>query len=298
MGVRHAASAASTTTRPVPLIHVEVEEQPSRSDLTSLKEAIDINGEMPHDEHHEERPEEPTEPRFPPPPPRPYPRHVIQLVDRLMELSQAEADQLCQLLTEKMTPRPAASVSSKGKGKDKFEPKPVASRVPFPHPAGMFLGVRAPLALGMRPLTLPGVGAAIAAKGNLEQMAAMQANMAANPEAYATSGAAPPPAQPVAAAADDTEAASAEVYPSSGGAASASAAEEKPVVGLKLHKLGDASKKIAVIKEVRALTTMGLKESKELVESVPKMLKRGMAREEAQTWKEKLEALGAEVTLE
>ena len=56
-------------------------------------------------------------------------------------------------------------------------------------------------------------------------------------------------------------------------------------------------KKIDVIKEVRAITELGLKEAKDLVESAPKPLKEGVKKEEAEEIKKKLEAVGAKVEL-
>jgi large subunit ribosomal protein L7/L12 len=67
------------------------------------------------------------------------------------------------------------------------------------------------------------------------------------------------------------------------------------VVNIELIASGD--KKIDVIKEVRAITELGLKEAKDLVESVPKTLKEGIKKEEAEEIKKKLEAVGAKVEL-
>tara|TARA_B100000949_G_C13938208_1_gene307664 strand:+ start:93 stop:482 length:390 start_codon:yes stop_codon:yes gene_type:complete len=67
------------------------------------------------------------------------------------------------------------------------------------------------------------------------------------------------------------------------------------VVNIELTAAGD--KKIDVIKEVRAITELGLKEAKDLVESAPKPLKEGVKKEEAEEIKKKLEAVGAKVEL-
>ena len=67
------------------------------------------------------------------------------------------------------------------------------------------------------------------------------------------------------------------------------------VVNIELIAAGD--KKIDVIKEVRAITELGLKEAKDLVESAPKLLKEGVKKEEAEEIKKKLEAVGAKVEL-
>merc|ERR1719453_381731 len=60
----------------------------------------------------------------------------------------------------------------------------------------------------------------------------------------------------------------------------------------------DASSKIKVIKEVRALSGLGLKEAKELVEGVPKVVKKEVSKADGEEMLEKLKAVGAEVTLE
>jgi len=73
------------------------------------------------------------------------------------------------------------------------------------------------------------------------------------------------------------------------------AAEEKSEFDVILTTAGD--KKIAVIKEVRAITGLGLKEAKELVDSAPKPVKEGIAKEEAEKIKAQLEEAGAQVEL-
>ena len=80
-----------------------------------------------------------------------------------------------------------------------------------------------------------------------------------------------------------------------GGAADAGAAVEKDEFDVILLSAGD--KKIQVIKEVRAITGLGLKEAKELVEAAPKPLKEGVAKDEAQKLKEKIEAVGGQVDI-
>ncbi len=78
-------------------------------------------------------------------------------------------------------------------------------------------------------------------------------------------------------------------------APAAAAAEEKTEFTVVLKSFG--AKKINVIKEVRALTGLGLKEAKELVEGAPKDLKEGVSKEESQKIKEALEKAGAEVEI-
>ncbi|GJQ10771.1 hypothetical protein GpartN1_g2562.t1 [Galdieria partita] len=73
--------------------------------------------------------------------------------------------------------------------------------------------------------------------------------------------------------------------------------EEKTEFALKLEAF-EAAKKIQIIKEVRALAGLGLKEAKELVEGVPKVIKTGVSKEEGEKMREKLKDLGATVVLE
>ena len=80
-----------------------------------------------------------------------------------------------------------------------------------------------------------------------------------------------------------------------GGEAAAEEDSGGGVVNIELTAAGD--KKIDVIKEVRAITELGLKEAKDLVESAPKPLKEGVKKEEAEEIKKKLEAVGAKVEL-
>ena len=80
-----------------------------------------------------------------------------------------------------------------------------------------------------------------------------------------------------------------------GGGAAAEAPEEKDEFDVILEAAGD--KKIQVIKEVRSLTSLGLKEAKDLVEGAPKPVKEGVAKAEAEELKKKLEAIGAKVEL-
>jgi large subunit ribosomal protein L7/L12 len=80
--------------------------------------------------------------------------------------------------------------------------------------------------------------------------------------------------------------------PAEGGAA---AAEEKTEFDVILTTFGD--KKIQVIKEVRAITGLGLKEAKTLVDEVPKPVKEGISKDEAEKIKEQLEGAGAQVEI-
>ncbi len=78
-------------------------------------------------------------------------------------------------------------------------------------------------------------------------------------------------------------------------AAGAAAEEEKSEFNVELTEFG--AKKLDVIKVVREITGLGLKEAKDLVDGAPKMVKEGVAKEEAEEMKKKLEEAGAKVTL-
>ena len=78
--------------------------------------------------------------------------------------------------------------------------------------------------------------------------------------------------------------------------AQAAAAEEKTTFTVVLSKV-EADKKIQVIKAIRELTSLGLKEAKDLVEAAPKAVKEGVSKEESQAVKKKLEEAGATVEL-
>jgi large subunit ribosomal protein L7/L12 len=83
--------------------------------------------------------------------------------------------------------------------------------------------------------------------------------------------------------------------PAAGGGAGAGPAAEKTEFSVELTAAGD--KKIQVIKVVRELTGLGLKEAKELVDGAPKMVKEGVSKADAEGMMKKLEAEGAKVTL-
>jgi large subunit ribosomal protein L7/L12 len=91
-----------------------------------------------------------------------------------------------------------------------------------------------------------------------------------------------------------TAAAPVAVAAAAGGAAPGAAVEEKTEFTVVLKSF-DAEKKIPVIKEVRAITGLGLKEAKELVEAGDKPVKEGVSKEEAQKIKQQLETAGAAV---
>jgi large subunit ribosomal protein L7/L12 len=83
--------------------------------------------------------------------------------------------------------------------------------------------------------------------------------------------------------------------PAGGGDAGGAASEEKSEFDVVLTEFG--GNKIAVIKEVRAITGLGLKEAKELVEGAPKPVKEGVSKDEAEEISKKLEAAGAKAEI-
>ena len=89
--------------------------------------------------------------------------------------------------------------------------------------------------------------------------------------------------------------AAAGVVVAAAGAGAAEAAEEKDSFDVELTEVG--SEKVKVIKVVREVTGLGLKEAKDLVDGAPKMLKEGASKDEAEAVKKSLEEVGAKVTL-
>jgi len=85
------------------------------------------------------------------------------------------------------------------------------------------------------------------------------------------------------------------MMPMAGGAVGGEAEEEKTEFDVVIAEVGP--NKIAVIKEVRAATSLGLKEAKDLVEAAPKAVKEAVTKEEAEELKKKLEAAGAKIEL-
>ncbi len=83
--------------------------------------------------------------------------------------------------------------------------------------------------------------------------------------------------------------------PAAGGGAPAAAAEEKTAFTVTLDNAG--ANKVAVIKEIRAITGLGLKEAKDLVEAAPKTVKEGVTKDESEAMKKQLEAAGAKVKI-
>ena len=87
------------------------------------------------------------------------------------------------------------------------------------------------------------------------------------------------------------------VMAAAAGAQAAGAPAEEEKTSFTVVLAGAGSNKIQVIKEIRAMTTLGLKEAKDLVEAAPKQVKEGVTKEEAEEMKKKLETVGAKVEL-
>jgi len=85
--------------------------------------------------------------------------------------------------------------------------------------------------------------------------------------------------------------------PAAGGAAAGGAAPAEEKTSFNVVLTASGANKIAVIKEVRTITNLGLKEAKDLVDGAPKAVKEGVNKEEAEEMKKKLEAAGATVEL-
>jgi large subunit ribosomal protein L7/L12 len=85
--------------------------------------------------------------------------------------------------------------------------------------------------------------------------------------------------------------------PAAGGGAAAAAKPAEEKTEFALHLLSAGEKKINVIKEVRTITGLGLKEAKDLVEGAPKLVKEGLSKEEVNKFAEMLKAAGATVEI-
>ena len=92
-------------------------------------------------------------------------------------------------------------------------------------------------------------------------------------------------------------AAAAPVMMAAGGAAAAPAAAVEEQTEFAVHLMSAGDKKINVIKVVREVTSLGLKEAKDLVDGAPKVVKEGVSKEEAATIKKKFEEVGAQVEI-
>ena len=93
------------------------------------------------------------------------------------------------------------------------------------------------------------------------------------------------------------EPAAAAVAVAAGPAAAAAAVEEKTSFDVILKGVPDATKKLGVVKAVKDMASLGLKESKELVDNAPKPVKEGVSKDEAESLKKALEEAGAEVEI-
>lgn len=244
--------------------------------------------------------------------PREVSHHVQALADQLSLLSPAELKALREECRQRMIAKP---VGKPGPAKKDYNPvlKVRRSDAPFPmrgklaemgqripgairtrlvgindtfaamHPVWKFAG-QGP---GVVPVPMPAITAVVMAR----HVAAMSAQMGAGvPGGGAPVAAAPVQPAPAAAAEE-----AAEDAPAAGESKEETAAKANVIVKLAGF---EAKKKIAVLKEVRALLGIGLKESKELVESAPVVLKKAVPIADAEPIAERLRAAGAEISLE
>lgn len=225
--------------------------------------------------------------------------HVRQIAAELLALAPDELKALRKECRERLIPKPTNHQGSLPK---KFEPEIKIKRHdrPFPmrnslrnmgrriaelHPAWVFAG-NGP---GILPIPMPSVTSAIMGPHAAEMMQGMGSAPCAQPSTAAgVVEASNTPAE----ATEDVEGPAEEAAEMP-----KEEAAQKTTLTIKLVAF-EAAKKIAVVKEVRAMLGHGLKESKDLVESAPKLLKKNVPREEAETFAEKLRAAGAEVALE
>lgn len=164
---------------------------------------------------------------------RPPSKRVLELVEKILDLSLVEAADLCDICQERLSERSGG----------------IPMRAPFVHPGAMF---GSSMMGGGMPMPSPTQGTVASPSGSPSP--ANDAKVDASPVKE----------------------------------------EEKSIVSVKLVSYA-ADKRVGVIKEIRGILGLGLKESKELVESVPKVIKRGLPREEADQLKSKLEAAGGVV---
>eukprot|EP00931_Biecheleriopsis_adriatica_P095554 TRINITY_DN69146_c0_g1_i1.p1 TRINITY_DN69146_c0_g1~~TRINITY_DN69146_c0_g1_i1.p1 ORF type:complete len:240 (+),score=67.23 TRINITY_DN69146_c0_g1_i1:18-737(+) len=223
--------------------------------------------------------------------------NVQRIAAELLALPPKELEELRKECRQRLIPKPSMSQGPLPKGYNPSlkvqrsdRPMPVrnrlgtlGSRFGALHPAYVFAGSGP----GIMPSPVPQVSFAI--------MAPHAAAMAPSPEDLAAAAASQ--AAPAAAPAVGETPAKPEEEVAEKAETAKQAAPLKASVTIKLISF-EAPKKIAVVKEVRAMLGEGLKESKEKVESAPVNLKKNVPREEAEAMAEKLRAAGAEVSLE
>eukprot|EP00930_Biecheleria_cincta_P102040 TRINITY_DN93706_c0_g1_i1.p1 TRINITY_DN93706_c0_g1~~TRINITY_DN93706_c0_g1_i1.p1 ORF type:complete len:241 (+),score=62.32 TRINITY_DN93706_c0_g1_i1:144-866(+) len=223
--------------------------------------------------------------------------HVKRLASELLALPPKELEELRKMCRERLIPKPSFHKGKLPKDynpvlkmKRSDQPLPVRSRLASMgrrlsgfHPAYVFAGSGP----GIMPSLLPMLGPAIMGPHAMAMAPSSDQLAAAAVPIQAPRAAETPPAV-------DQEDAEAEHA-----VASKTQKKEELKASVTIRLLSfETSKKIAVVKEIRAMLGEGLKESKEKVESVPTNLKKNVPREEAEALAGKLRAAGAEVTLE
>lgn len=188
---------------------------------------------------------------------------VIRLAEQVLSLSLIEAADLCELCQEALQASPNQKLPS--------------GRSPFPHPGGYFAG---PFMDATMPPPFGGVGQPwMAPPGNVQlprQLSQHNASDSSLPEGGAAETPQDAPEETV---------------------AKKNVTKESKTVSVRLEAF-TAARKIALVREVKSLLGLGLKEAKDTVEEAPKLLKANVLREEANQWKEKLEAAGATIVIE
>ncbi|KAF4737454.1 hypothetical protein FOZ63_010927 [Perkinsus olseni] len=185
--------------------------------------------------------------------------HLQEIVDEIMTLELRDARDLADVLEATLDFENFITTSV------------IPGRQPFPHPMHMFSGLDA--------ATRPGMYQPYGLGGMLPQLGTPTTTPAVPQQVNAAITSSPPEAE----------------APQADAAAPASA-QTSSVVTLKLVSYEDG-KKVTVVKEVRALLGLGLKESKDMVEDLPKILKKGLDKGEAQKVMEKFKSAGAEVVI-
>lgn len=222
-------------------------------------------------------------------------KRVQALAKELLALPPAELTLLRKACRERLIPKPS---HHKGPLPKKYDPeirmkrsdspfpmrsklRDVGDRISHLHPAWVFAG-QGP---GILAVPMPSITSAIMGPHSAELAQSIGPHVAAEVPAVADVASAE------VAAVDEQPAEEVPV------AETPKEEEQKATLSIKLVAF-ETSKKIAVVKEVRSMLGQGLKESKELVESAPKTLKKNVPRNEAEALAEKLRAAGAEVSLE
>ncbi|EER05128.1 50S ribosomal protein L7/L12, putative [Perkinsus marinus ATCC 50983] len=192
--------------------------------------------------------------------------HLLEIVDEIMTLDLRDARDLADVLEATLKSENFITTSA------------IPGRQPFPHPMHMFSGLDASTRPCMyRPY---GMGGMLPQSGAVPHQQQPSVESAPSEERSKPEEGAPKPMV------DDAGATS----------TPAAATQTGSLVALKLTGYEDG-KKVTVVKEVRALLGLGLKESKDMVEDLPKILKKGLDKGEAQKVMEKFKSAGADVVI-